>query len=119
MAAETAQTLDRGLRLLHLVADTPGGLTMTEQLLDSCTISAGERLRARIADAGRVLVAPVGLRYHALHHWIPSLPYHNLGRVHRRLVSSLRADAPYRATIETGFTPPLRDLLRRSRARSR
>jgi DNA-binding IclR family transcriptional regulator len=30
VAAETAQTLDRGLRLLHLVADTPGGLTMTE-----------------------------------------------------------------------------------------
>jgi len=30
MAAETAQTLDRGLRLLHLVADAPGGLTMTE-----------------------------------------------------------------------------------------
>jgi fatty acid desaturase len=96
-----------------------GGLSMTEQLLDSCTISAGEPLRARIADAGRALVAPVGLRYHALHHWIPSLPYHNLGRVHRRLVSSLRADAPYRATIEPGFTPPLRDLLRRSRARSR
>jgi DNA-binding IclR family transcriptional regulator len=30
VAAETAQTLDRGLRLLHLVAETPGGLTMTE-----------------------------------------------------------------------------------------
>ncbi|WP_433213249.1 IclR family transcriptional regulator [Dactylosporangium sp. CS-047395] len=30
MATETAQTLDRGLRLLHLVADTPSGLTMTE-----------------------------------------------------------------------------------------
>lgn len=28
--SETAQTLDRGLRLLHLVADTPGGLTVTE-----------------------------------------------------------------------------------------
>jgi DNA-binding IclR family transcriptional regulator len=28
--AETAQTLDRGLRLLHLVADTPSGVTMTE-----------------------------------------------------------------------------------------
>jgi DNA-binding IclR family transcriptional regulator len=28
--AETAQTLDRGLRLLHLVADAPGGLTVTE-----------------------------------------------------------------------------------------
>jgi DNA-binding IclR family transcriptional regulator len=27
---ETAQTLDRGLRLLHLVADTPAGVTVTE-----------------------------------------------------------------------------------------
>jgi DNA-binding IclR family transcriptional regulator len=27
---DTAQTLDRGLRLLSLVADTPGGLTVTE-----------------------------------------------------------------------------------------
>lgn len=30
---ETAQTLDRGLRLLHLVADAPGGLTVTEAAL--------------------------------------------------------------------------------------
>lgn len=30
MVTETAQTLDRGLRLLHLVADAPGGLTVTE-----------------------------------------------------------------------------------------
>jgi DNA-binding IclR family transcriptional regulator len=30
VATETAQTLDRGLRLLHLVADSPAGLTMTE-----------------------------------------------------------------------------------------
>ncbi len=30
MASETAQTLDRGLRLLRLVADAPGGLSMTE-----------------------------------------------------------------------------------------
>ncbi|MGW0431963.1 IclR family transcriptional regulator [Micromonospora sp. NPDC003197] len=29
-AGETAQTLDRGLRLLHLVADAPNGLTVTE-----------------------------------------------------------------------------------------
>ena len=96
-----------------------GSLSMTEQLLDSCTISGGPRLGARVADAARVLVAPVGLRFHALHHWIPSLPYHSLGRVHRLLVSRLRADAPYRATIEPGFTPPLRDLVRRSRAHPR
>jgi IclR helix-turn-helix domain len=30
VAVETAQTLDRGLRLLQLVADAPGGLSMTE-----------------------------------------------------------------------------------------
>ena len=30
VATETAQTLDRGLRLLRLVADTPAGLSMTE-----------------------------------------------------------------------------------------
>ncbi|HEX5598939.1 MAG TPA: helix-turn-helix domain-containing protein [Micromonosporaceae bacterium] len=29
-AGETAQTLDRGLRLLHLVAEAPDGLTVTE-----------------------------------------------------------------------------------------
>ncbi|MDG4835509.1 helix-turn-helix domain-containing protein [Micromonospora sp. WMMD967] len=29
-AGEASQTLDRGLRLLHLVADAPGGLTVTE-----------------------------------------------------------------------------------------
>jgi DNA-binding IclR family transcriptional regulator len=30
VATETAQTLDRGLRLLQLVADAPGGLSVTE-----------------------------------------------------------------------------------------
>ena len=30
MPGETAQTLDRGLRLLTLVADAPSGLTITE-----------------------------------------------------------------------------------------
>jgi fatty acid desaturase len=93
-----------------------GELSMTEQLLDSCTIGTADRLPAGLADAAHALVAPVGLRYHALHHWIPSLPYHNLGRAHRLLVSTLRSDAPYHATVEPGFTPPLRDLLHRSRA---
>jgi fatty acid desaturase len=96
-----------------------GELSMTEQLLDSCTIATRERLPAWLSDAGHALLAPVGLRYHALHHWIPSLPYHNLGCAHRLLVSTLRSDAPYHATVERGFTPPLRDLIRRSRMRSR
>ena len=41
------------------------------------------------------LWAPVGLRYHALHHYFPGIPYHNLGTAYRRLVASMPADAMY------------------------
>jgi fatty acid desaturase len=98
--------------------DASDELTMAEQLIDSCTIEPRLRVLSIVADAGRAIVAPVGLRYHALHHWIPSLPYHNLGRAHRRLVAALASDAPYRATMVTGFAPAIRDLVRRARARS-
>jgi hypothetical protein len=97
-------------------------MTMTEQLLDSCTIAptgAIDRGAALIFGALHALVAPVGLRYHALHHWLPRLPYHNLGRTHRLLVATLQRGAPYHATIERGFVPPLRALVARSRGRNR
>ena len=83
-------------------------LTAEQQLLDSCTVAAGSPLSA--------IWAPVGLRYHALHHWIPSLPYHNLGRAHRRLAAELPADAPYRDTFSPSLAPALASLVRRSRA---
>ncbi len=40
---------------------------------------------------------PVGLRYHALHHLFPFLPYHNLGKAHARLIARLPAGSPYHA----------------------
>jgi DNA-binding IclR family transcriptional regulator len=53
--AETAQTLDRGLRLLHLVADAPGGLTVTEA---ATRLGVGRavvyRLVGALADHGMV-----------------------------------------------------------------
>ncbi len=62
----------------------------------------------------RGLWAPVGLRFHALHHWIPSLPYHNLARAHRLLVETLAADEPYAATQYPAIAPVVVDLVRRS-----
>ena len=93
----------------------PSTLTMTEQLLDSCTIRPTAGPAGALAAAWRELWAPVGLRYHALHHWIPSLPYHNLGRAHRLLLASLGNDTPYVATQYPALTAILTDLLRRAR----
>jgi fatty acid desaturase len=46
------------------------------------------------------LIAPVGLRYHALHHLFPAMPYYNLGIAHRRLKAQLPADSIYHDAIE-------------------
>lgn len=58
-----------------------------------------EQLRDSIDTPGRFwteLWAPVGLRYHALHHYFPGLPYHNLGKAYRRLMAALAQEAAYR-----------------------
>lgn len=62
-------------------------LAFQDQLDDSINIG-GNMLVAN-------LVAPVGLRYHALHHLFQSIPYHNLGEAHRRLMKTLPADSIY------------------------
>jgi fatty acid desaturase len=78
------------------------------QLLDSINLTGWPVLTA--------LMAPVGLRYHALHHYLPSLPYHSLGRVHRQLLTELPADAPYRRTSRHSFLEPVQKLWRQAPA---
>ncbi|MFZ5718510.1 MAG: fatty acid desaturase family protein [Pseudomonadota bacterium] len=63
------------------------------------------------------LWAPVGLRYHALHHLMPRLPYHNLGAAHRRLVAAFPADHVYRQVEQPELIPALRRLVDRMRLR--
>jgi fatty acid desaturase len=63
-----------------------------------------------------MLWAPVGLRYHALHHLMPRVPYHSLGEAHRRLVASLPADSPYHQAARRELIPALAELVRRMRA---
>jgi fatty acid desaturase len=66
-----------------------------------------------------LLWAPVGLRYHALHHLMPGVPYHRLGEAHRRLTTTLPAQSPYHQVQHRGLLPPLRALLARSAASRR
>jgi fatty acid desaturase len=92
-------------------------LTMVAQLLDTCTIARLEvagTTAGRIEAVWRALWSPVGLRYHALHHWIPSLPYHSLGRAHRLLARTLANDSPYAATSEPDIVTAVKGLVRRA-----
>jgi fatty acid desaturase len=91
----------------HRYVYTGEELTFLQQLLDSLTYPTRPWLNE--------LWAPVGLRFHALHHLFPSLPYHALGRAHRRLMAHLPADSAYRHTIAPGLWPVLRDLWRNAR----
>lgn len=76
------------------------------QLLDSVNLDGGSFANA--------LLAPVGLRFHALHHLLPSLPYHSLGRVHRQLLAELPDASPYRRVGTPGLAAAVRDLFARA-----
>ena len=57
------------------------------------------------------LWAPLGMRYHALHHLFPTLPFHNLGAAYRRLVAALPIDSFYHRARGRGLVPTLTRLL--------
>jgi fatty acid desaturase len=70
------------------------------QVLDTNTFATGALLPE--------LWAPVGMRYHALHHLMPSLPYHAAREAHRRLVERLPSGSPYHQTVQKGLWPPVK-----------
>ncbi|MEM7456518.1 MAG: fatty acid desaturase [Planctomycetota bacterium] len=57
------------------------------------------------------LICPVGLRYHALHHLFPGIPYHNLGTAHRRLMSELPEGSIYHQSVYPGFRSVIGELV--------
>jgi fatty acid desaturase len=61
------------------------------------------------------LFFPLNLRYHALHHLFPSLPYHSLATAHKRLMAELPADSLYRDTVYPGFWSVMKDVVRNAR----
>ena len=79
----------------HLWENEGEAMTVTAQFLDSVNVPPP----GRIAE----IWAPVGLRYHALHHLMPSMPYHDLPEAHRRLAKELGTGSTYDGANHPGM----------------
>ncbi|GAA0756176.1 fatty acid desaturase [Erythromicrobium ramosum] len=79
----------------HLWENEGEAMTVTAQFLDSVNVPP-PGLAAEIW-------APVGLRYHALHHLMPSMPYHDLPEAHRRLARELGKGSTYEGANHPGM----------------
>jgi fatty acid desaturase len=79
----------------HLWENEGEAMTVTAQFLDSVNVPP--------PGVAAEIWAPVGLRYHALHHLMPSMPYHDLPEAHRRLARELGAGATYEGANHPGM----------------
>lgn len=91
----------------HRWVSTGEEMTFVDQLLDSVDypkhpITGG-------------MWAPVGLRFHALHHIFPTMPYHALATAHHRLMRDLPEDSPYRKCSADSLPQVLGALWRRAK----
>lgn len=78
----------------HLYAnESLVSLSWEDHLLDTATIKPGIFTH---------LIFVNGLGYHAIHHLFPEMPYHNLGKAHKKLIKNLSDDHIYKQNIFTG-----------------
>ncbi|NML95521.1 fatty acid desaturase family protein [Novosphingobium olei] len=93
----------------HLWENEGEVMSVTGQYLDSVNVPPPAMFTA--------LWAPVGLRYHALHHLLPSMPYHSLAECHRRIRAHLGVSSTYEGANYSGLFPMLARLARSSMRR--
>ena len=79
----------------HLWENEGEAMTVTAQFLDSVNVPP--------PGVAAEIWAPVGLRYHALHHLMPSMPYHDLPEAHRRLARELGTGSTYEGANHPGM----------------
>ena len=100
--------LNQGRQLAdhHFAGDgTP--VDLEGHIVDSCNFPAHDPLT--------LLFFPISIRFHALHHLFPSLPYHNLAAAHAHLAATLPADSPYHALERPNWWSVARSTLTGSR----
>lgn len=95
----------------HLWENDGEPMTVTAQFLDSVNVPPP----GIIAE----LWAPVGLRYHALHHLMPSMPYHALPEAHRRLKAELGQGSTYDGANHKGMIELVARIARSTMGRRR
>ncbi|MBC2669971.1 fatty acid desaturase family protein [Novosphingobium piscinae] len=79
----------------HLWQNEGEAMTVTAQYLDSVNVPP--------PGIWAELWAPVGLRYHATHHLLPSMPYHALPEAHRRLAAHCGTGSTYHQASYPGM----------------
>jgi fatty acid desaturase len=89
LAVVSATAVFNQLRTLvaHLWQNEGEPMSVTAQYLDSVNVPP--------PGIWAELWAPVGLRYHALHHLLPSTPYHAYPEAHRRLAARFGQGSTY------------------------
>jgi fatty acid desaturase len=90
----------------HRWQNDGGAISVAAQYLDSVNVPPPGVLPA--------LWAPVGLRYHALHHLLPSVPYHALGEAHRRMAAAMPQGSLYYRANYRSLSGLVAKLLRRA-----
>jgi len=82
-------------------------LEFGDQFLDSVNVPGNSLITP--------LWAPVGLRFHGVHHLFPGIPYHNLGKAHRRLAEKLSDKELYMTTCRSGLWAGIAQLWREAK----
>ena len=79
----------------HHFSGDGDSMTPSEHYRDSCNFTQ--------ASFFTWLFFPYSIRYHALHHLFPSMPYHNLRAADRYLMATLPEDSCYRDLEQTSW----------------
>jgi fatty acid desaturase len=85
----------------HRYMNNGSVLSREEQLLDSVDTPG---------TIFTLILAPVGLRFHALHHYLPDLPYHSLPIAYQRLIALLPIESSYCQATSPNLRNSLKDL---------